>query len=459
MSSIYSLLGTMQSTLSAQQGAINVTAQNIANVNTPGYVKRNAILETLPSDGGVDMTDIQRQYNAFTFSQVLVQHGQQGAADERSSALAEAQSLLAPQGGGAISDAMNAFYTSLQTLSASPSDPSARSAVLAQATQVAQSFSTTANGLATTQSSLLTQAQGVASTVNQDLTQIAQLNNQIAQATGAGNDASDLQDQRDTLAQTVADQVGARVVPDSTGAVTLFAAGTVLVSGNTAATLAVGQSSTGAMQITVTQPGGIPADVTSNVTDGTLGGIREARDVDIAQTASQLDQLAYNFTNAVNTVHQSGYGLDGVTGRPLFTPPSQAAGAAANMAVDPSVAGQPNNVAAAASAQDVPGGNDVAVQLSQLANQSIGSGGTSAQWFGSIAAQLGSAKASADSDSATRADMVTQAENLNSSASGVSINEEMTNLTTFQQSFEAATRVLQVADQLLSDFMTTMSTA
>jgi flagellar hook-associated protein 1 FlgK len=233
----------------------------------------------------------------------------------------------------------------------------------------------------------------------------------------------------------------------------------VLVSGDHASSLGVTLDPSGAMKFTVNRPGGSSIDVTQGVTDGTLGGLREARDVDIANTASQLDQLAYSFANSVNSVHASGYGLDGVTGRPLFAPPASIAGAAATMAVDPSVAGQPDHVAAAANASDVPGGNDVAVQLAQLAQQPLGAGGPPAQQVSAIGAQLGSAKAAADSDASTRADMLTQAQNMNSSASGVSLNEEMVNLTRFQQAFEAATRVLQVTDQLLGDFMTTMSTA
>jgi flagellar hook-associated protein 1 FlgK len=453
----------MQSALQAQQAGIDVTGQNIANVNTPGYVKRTAVLETqatLPgNEGGVNVSEIQRAFNQFTYGQVLVQHGQQGAADERSSALGEAQAVLTPQGGGSVSDSMNAFFSSLQTLTANPSDPSARSAVLAQATQLAQTFSTTASGLSQQKTALLQQAQGVAGQVNQDLAQIAQLNSQIATATASGQGAPDLQDSRDSLVQDVADKVGARVVQDPSGSVTLFAAGTVLLSGNTASTMSVTQDSSGALKFTVAQQGGVPSDVTTGVTDGTLGGIREARDTDIAQTASQLDQLAYNFSNAVNAVASTGYGLDGVSGRNLFTAPTQVAGAAMSMSVDPSVDGQPANLGIAASASDVPGGNDIAVQLAALANQPLGGAGTPAASFASIAGQLGNAKSQADTDSATRADMVTQAENLNSSASGVSLNEEMVNLTKFQQAFQAATRVLQVTDQLLGDFMTTMSTA
>jgi flagellar hook-associated protein 1 FlgK len=331
--------------------------------------------------------------------------------------------------------------------------------VLDQATQLAQSISGTANGLAQSQASMFTQAKGIATEVNGNLSQIAQLNNEIAQAHAQGDEAPDLRDKRDALVSSVADQIGAKVVEDPSGSVTLFAAGAALVSGNQAASLNVALDSTGAMKFTANRPGGSAIDVTSGVTNGSLGGVREARDVDIAQSAGQLDQFAYDFAQSVNTVHASGYGLDGATGRPLFAAPSQIAGAAANFAVDPSMVGHPDRVAAAQNAQDVPGGNDVAVALAQLANQPLNGGGTPAAQFASIASQLGGAKAAADTEAATRADTVTQAENLNSSASGVSLNEEMVNMTRFQQAFQASTKVLQVADTLLSDFMAQMNTA
>ncbi len=454
MSSLSALLGVMGESLSAQQEALDVTGQNVANVNTPGYVKRTAILEsmaTMPgTDGGVDVATIQRAFNSFTYGQVNEEHGLQGAADSRSGALAEAQATIAPQGGGAISDQLTAFFSSLDALSSNPSDTSARSNVLAQATQLAQTISSTANGLAQQQQSMLTQAQGITGEVNSDLSQIARLNASIAQAQGQGDNAPDLRDKRDSLVTDVADKIGAKVLQDPSGSVTLFAAGTTLVNGSQAATLGVTVDSSGALKFTATRGSGPADDITAGVTQGSLGGIREARDTDIAQTASQLDQFAYDLANTVNSVHKTGYGLDGNTGRNLFAAPSQVAGAAANFAVDPSMAGHPDFVGAAASATDVPGGNDVAVALSQVATQKIGAGGTPAQSFASIAAQLGSAKSAADTESATRADTVTQAENLNSSASGVSLNEEMTNLTRFQQAFQASTQVLQIANGLMS---------
>jgi len=460
MSSLFSLLGTMGSALSAQQEGLNVTGQNVSNVNTPGYVDQRVVMETNgtgdDSDGGVNAT-VQSTFDAFTYGQVLTQQGLSGAANARSEALNEAQNVVAPQGGDDVGSEMTSFFSSLEALSANPSDSSARSGVLASAQAVAQTFSSAANGLAQQQASLLSQAQGVATQVNSDLSQIATLNGQIAQNTASGNPSPDLSDQLDSVVGDVANLVGASVVQNPSGGVTLFAAGVALVSGDSASALDVSAGPTGAMQITVNQPGAAPTDVTSNITEGTLGGLREARDVDIAQSASQLDQLAYGFANAVNAVQQSGYGLDGVTGRPLFTPPTQVAGAAANMSVDASVAGQPNAIAATANPQDLPGGNDSVLALEQVANQSLGGGGTPSQQYAALTSQIGNAASAASTEATTRSETLTQAQNLNSSASGVSLNEETVNMTQFQQAFEAATQVLTVASDLLGNFISQMS--
>ena len=462
MSSLFSLLGTMGNALSAQQAGLNVTGENVSNVNTPGYVQRTVVLQSNAvgpsSDGGVTVQSIQRDFDSFTNSQVLVQQGLSSAADSRSEALSAAQNVVAPTGGSSIGDQLTSFFSSVQALSATPSDPSARSSVLQQADELAQSFKTTATGLQEQQASIFSQAQGLVTTTNTDLTKIASLNAQITQANAIGDNAPDLRDQRDTLVNDVSTQLGASVVEDPSGSVTLFAAGTALVSGNTASTLNVSLDTSGAMKFTVNNgSGGAPNDVTANVTSGSLGGLREARDVDIAQSAQQVDQLAYDVSTSVNAVHSAGYGLDGVSGRPLFTAPTQVAGAAAAMSVDASVEGQPNNIAASSTAADVPGGNGAALQLEALANQSIGAGGTPSQEFASITAQIGNAASTASSDSTTRSAMLTQAQNLNSSASGVSLNEEMVKMTQFQQAFDAATRVLQTADSMLGDFMNAMS--
>jgi flagellar hook-associated protein 1 len=457
MSSLFGLLDTMSGALDAQQTGLNVTGQNVANVNTPGYVQRTADLESLAvmpgTNGGVTVSGIQRSFDTFTYGQVLQQQGLSSAADSRSEALSAAQSILAPQGGGDIGSALTAFFSSVTALSASPSDPSARSAVLAQATQLSQTIATTSSGLAQQQQAMLTQARGDATDVNTDLQQIAQLNSQIQQAQALGDQAPDLRDKRDTLANDVATQMGASVVEDPSGSITLFAGGVAMVTGDSAAQLSVSQAPSGAMTFLVRQGNGPPVDITAGVTQGALGGLREARDTDVATSMSQLDQFAYDFSIAVNTIQESGYGLDGVSGRPLFTPPTQVAGAAAQMSVDSSVAGNPNAIAASSSAADLPGGNDVANELAALADEPVGGADSPADAFASIQSQLGSAASSASTDAATRADTLTQAQNLNSSASGVNLDDQTVIMSQFQQAFQASAQVIQVTESLMNDVM------
>ena len=340
---------------------------------------------------------------------------------------------------------------------ASPGDPSARTAVLGLATRLSQSISGASTGLDAQRTALLSRGQGVASEINGYLAEIATLNTQIAQASAGGDRAPGLRDQQNALVTQVATDIGGQALYSPSGAVTILAAGTLLVADGDAATVGVGVAASGAMQITAKLNGGSPMDVTRGLTQGTLGGLREARDTDMAGSVSRLDQFAFSFANAVNTVQSAGVGLDGVSSRALFTPPKQVAGAAAMFSVDVALEDDPGAVAASSTAAGLPGGNDAAVAMAQLASVSMGTGGSPATQWGAITAQMGTAVRAANADSTTRGDTLELAQNLDSSRSGVALDEENVNLTRFQQAFEASLQVLQVTDRLISNLMTMMS--
>ncbi|MEI8257461.1 MAG: flagellar hook-associated protein FlgK, partial [Deltaproteobacteria bacterium] len=355
---------------------------------------------------------------------------------------------------GSIGVRTNEFFASMNALSASPTDDASRADVVAKAGSLAQAFNDASAGLTQTRVDLLSRAQSVAGEVNDKLSRIATLNKAIIEATSLGNPAADLRDQRDVLVGDVSDRIGARSIEDKDGSVTVFAAGMTLVERLQAVTLSVAPDSTGALKIQATRPGGSATDITANVTSGTLGGLREARDADIPAVTSRLDQLANDIATAVNTVHATGVGLDGVSGRPLFAPPTGVPGAAATLAVDAAILGHPERIGASPNVGSLPGGNQVAVQLAQLAGAALGSGTTTpAQRYGSITGDFGITKASADSDLQMRRDTVSTAKTLQESASGVSLDEEMVNMTRFQRAFEASTRVLKTADELLAGLM------
>lgn len=456
MPSLFSLLDVARDGILAQSTALDVTGQNVSNAGTAGYTRRVANLETTTTNGAwgsVHVASIGRIFDRFAERRAVAEMGLKGAATSRSASLAEAESILAPSGVPSIADQMATFYASMSTLAANPGDISTRNQALGDAQSVAQSISGTAAQLSAARTGLLGRAQDVAAEVNQRLGRIADLNRQIATAKGQGENPADLMDQRDAMVRDVGERVGAQAIEQPNGMITLLSSGTALVDGDRAATLSVAPDANGDLAIHVVRPSGATDDITQNVTSGTLGGLREARDVDLANTATALDQLAYDLTSTVNAVHTSGFGLDGATGRPLFKPLAGPTGAARAMAVDPSVLGNPKALAAASSAAGLPGDNSAALALSQLATAPLGTASSPAQAFAAVAAGLGTAKQAAEAEVTLRTATLTQATSLRDSASGVSLDEEMVNLTKFQRAFEASTKVLSVVNELLGDLV------
>lgn len=452
MSSLMSVLALSGQALAVQSAGINIAGQNVANVNTPGYARRTAQLETLPGMG-VQLAGIGRSLDRFAAARAVTESGLHGAAAARSSSLGNLEAMLAPGQGQTIGDQTSAFFASMNAVSQNPSDKTARNVALASAQQVSLTLSTAAASIAGERGALLGKAQDNAGEINQRLGQIAKLNQQVVDSKAKGADESALRDQRDALIREVGDRIGVQGIEDPTGSVTLLSSGSTLVEGGHASSVDVALGANANLTITFRHPGGSSDDVTSKVTSGTLGGIREARDVDAPKIAAQLDQFAYDLATNVNAIHTAGFGLDGATGRPLFKPPAAVAGAAYAMGLDPSVVGNPDAIVAASSSADLPGGNDSALAMAMLGGSSQGSSATPAQAFAAITGGLGATKASADADVALRENTVAQADNLRESASGVSIDEEMISLTSFQRSFEASMRVISTVSSLLEELI------
>lgn len=455
MGSLFGLLGIARDGMAAQTAGLSVTGQNVTNANTPGYVRRTALFQARAmgngSEGGVEVTRFDRTYDQFAFARVVAEQGKFGSANARSALLAQLESVVAP-GDGGIADRTSAMFASFQVLSASPSDPSARAEVLAKAGAFAESVKSTAAELGTMRTDLLEKATGVATDLNDKLSRIAKLNTQVAAASGRGESALDLRDERDRLVSAVSDGIGARAIEDKDGKVTVFAGGTVLVESGEAASLGVGLDGVGNLKFTANRAGGAAVDITASVNEGTLGGIREVRDTDLVKAQGALDSFAFDVANAINAAHTAGVGLDGNGGRPLFAVSGTQAGAAYSLTLDPNMAGHPERIAASSTAGNLPGGNDTALALAQLASTSIGGAPPSAR-FGALAAEVGTRKASADAELRLRTDTLGAAQNLNDSTAGVSVDEEMVNLTKFQRAFEASTKVLRTVDELLAGLM------
>lgn len=457
MGSLTQLLYTARDSLTAQSYGLNVTGQNITNVNTPGYVKRDPLIETralgTATTGSVTVAGLQRATDIYIERRELSARGSASAATEHDNQLASVEALFNDQGSTGLGNALSNLFSSFSALATNPNDPTARTAVLGAAGAFADRSNAIANTLSETKNDLLKQAQETTAEINAKANSIAQLNRRILAAQAQGEDAADLKDQRNNLLLGLSELVDVRTIPDDKGSIIVQASGTAIVDGTNTRALSVNLAADGSLQISSDNGSGGTTDVTQLLTGGKLAGIKETRDVDIFDVSSKLDKLVFDVANAVNAQHAAGFGQDGVSGRDLFDVGPTLTDAARNIRLGAAVAGNPAAIAAASTAASVPGGSDNAVALADVFNTALPDGRTAAETYGDIVGAIGQRKSAVAQAVETQNAIKAQVQTMRESMSGVSLDEEMVSLTKYQRAYEASGRVLSTVDELMQDLI------
>ena len=166
----------------------------------------------------------------------------------------------------------------------------------------------------------------------------------------------------------------------------------------------------------------------------------------MAAATNALDTLAYSIGSAVNAQNAAGLDAGGNPGGNLFILPATASGAAATIALATT---DPKAIAAAATGEGSSGSTNAGA-LASLATSSIINGQSASAYFASFLAQVGSAAASAANNSTVQQTSLTQLTTQQSTLSGVSLDDEASNLTEYQRSYEAAAKVFSIVDELMA---------
>ena len=447
MSGLSLILETARRALMTQQAAISVTSHNISNASTEGYTRQRANLSATPAlwerygyvGTGVEVESITRLRDGYLDGQVRYSNSIESSATTQQNVLSQVEASFNEPSDAGLSSAMTAFFNSWQDLSTHPEDSSSRNAVIQQGTLLSQGFQRLHTELTQEYNSMNDDIAGTMSSINQLTSEISDLNTQIVAAQTTGAEPNDLEDARDSKLDDLSKLVNISVSTDTGGSVVVSIGGMTVVSRG------------GAVALTTAVVGGQTQIVTAkdntkvNVTSGELGGDLTLYNTTIPGYLSKLDELAGALVNRVNTLHSAGYGLGTPpsTGTNFFTGTT-----AADMSVNAAVAADPSLVAA--SQDGSPGDNQVALAIANAANDKVLTGNTMtvAQFYNSLASSVGSDINSAGSTATSTQLVLTQLENQRSSVSGVSLDEEMTNLIQYQHSYDAAARLVNVADQM-----------
>lgn len=463
---LLSILSSAGASLAAHRAAAAVASHNIENASTPGYARQQANLEALvPVDqlvggfigAGVRLSSVTQTKDRFLEAQIPAALGSASFSSAEAQSL-EAVSALDPQASGSLGDALASFYSSLRALNQNAGSPQLRQAAVSTARSLALAFQRTGSALDDAQRGLDAQVQGKIGEVNQLASEVARLNGAISTARASGSEPNDLLDRRQKALDQLAGIAGAVQVQDGSGNVNVSIGGRFsIVDGHLAGSLQTFPDPANGAHLGVR--GSPPGSTTTmalppGALGGELGGFLAARDGAIATSVQRLDQLAFDLAGAINTAHQAGFGLDGVTGRPLFDVGATATGAASRLAVSAAIAADPRRLAAAASAAGLPGDATALQALLSTERNPMGATGLDpTETLGDITSQFGgktaSARAASDQDGAFSAQLQT----MRQSTSGVSIDEELLSLQRSQRAYEAVAKVIQTSSEMLATLL------
>jgi flagellar hook-associated protein 1 len=443
-------INSMSSALSALQRAIDVTGNNIANVNTKGYSRQRVDLKSAPeitfwSSGkqfvgsGVSISSLTRARDIFVDRNASRAMSDQGRLATKSTALTGIDSVYGEPSSDGISAAMGRLFDSFAALGANPSQSALRVEVRSAAAALADRIRAASSDLDSLEGQTKDIAAQTFDRIRELSAQIADLNSQIV-SSDPESSPNGLLDERQRAIDELSGLIKIDTYPQSNGSVTVQAAGEILVDQVTSFELPDKFNPLS---------GSFDRLEAGRLRSGSLLGSIEALD-SISAHRSQLDTLANEIRTAFNNLHQTGVNAEGGTGISLFD--SSGTGAR-GLRLSSEVQASANAIASSVSGK--PGDGSLAQALSALRDESRPAlGGKSLRGFYSDMVNQGASDArQAIADLEGQDLLAQQIEAQRQAVSGVSLDEEFSNMIQLQRSYQAAARALNVFDQITEDLL------
>lgn len=429
------MLSVGRSALLAYSGALSTVGENVANANSAGYVRRTADLkEAPPPQGGVNVNGngvraagVERQWNQFLADTA---RGDAASAAREGLRYAGAQQIerALDDGTAGVGQSMTGFFNAARTLAVDPASVANQAQLRNSLESVTAAFRRSASALDNVVAQSDAQIDARLAITNQQLADLATINQRITSALPNSSEFAALADSRDRSLAALAQTVGAVGAIDGRGRATVMLDGAdePLVSGNSAATLVRGERGA----IIASSDRGTHAIA---ATGGEVGGLQSSI-IKAQDRRTDIDTLAAEFTATINSWAQQGRTTGGTSGQSLLTSSS---------AADVSTTAALADALPMADSFGVPNGNLVALAAVRR------SSGLEDRWDMIVASHgqfTASAKIVSDASqlladgSASRLDAST----------AVDLDTEAADLIRYQQAYQAAARVIRAADEALS---------
>ncbi len=456
MTQMLGLLSIGAGALFSQQRAINVTGNNIANVNTPGYSRQRVGMETTALAGsasgavgfGVRTTAVERIYDRFLGVQINNENAGLGRWDARRGMLERVEAVFDESAGYGLNQALSQFWAGWQDLAVNPSGGVERTVLAGAGQSLADAIRSRYADLQRTSRDIDASLAAGVEEINRLTAAIADLNAKIARVESGGTAAAnEYRDSRDLALKQLSELIDIQSYEDSAGrAVVSVGSGRVLVESANHYRLGVRSSAEGRTELLRFDDGG-STDISGEIRAGKVGGWLQVRDTTIAGYMGRLDDLARGLMEEVNLLHRAGSGIGGATGIDFFT-----GSGAADLTVNGEILSNVNLIAAAGEGSP-PGDAGNALRIAALQTAPVMGGGSFDDAVSALVSLVGHDVREAKAYASHQADMMTYLENYREGVSGVSLDEEMVNLIKYQAGYNAAAKMISMAQDMLDSLM------
>jgi len=493
--------------MQAQQKALETSAHNIANANTPGFTRQRGVMATTPPwpvpslnssnivgqvGTGVGIVRIERVRDEFLDVQRRKEITIQGQWSIRRDTLEQIEVIFQEPTENGLNSLLAQFWDSWQELSKRPESSAVRTTVKETAIALADALNHTYQQLEDLSQDLDSIIKIKVMDINSIATQIDRLNKQIKAARGAGFEPNDLYDQRDKLLDELAKIIDFRTEQFKDGTINVYlfneSSGDYtnrLVDGeeghtntlavdNSGGTLVVEWASYTSAEPSGSAPNpgddlGVSDDTTQRtISGGELKGLFDARDQLLSEYMDDLNSLAAGIINEINAVHRNGFDLNGNAGGDFFTGTG-----ARDIALAGNIEANVSAIAAASYSPTVPGDGTNALKIAKLKSTNLYydeatkelrspvppevGNTTFDDFYRNLIARLGVDTHESERMVENQEALVEQLEKRKEGISGVSIDEELAHMIEYQRAYQAAARFLSTMDELLDTLINRMA--
>ncbi|KLN66196.1 flagellar hook-associated protein FlgK [Vibrio sp. VPAP30] len=453
-----SLVNIALSGLNANRVALDVTAQNVSNINTPGYSRQQALLasvgggthDKLSAGSGVEVTSIRRVTDEFLVKQTWSTNSLSSYATRYTTNFGQLENMLGADG-FSLSAGLDTLFSALNDATVKPESVPYRQQIINEAEAISRRFNTLTESLYNQHKDMSDQRSAAVTHANSLMNNIANVNKQIVEMQGTGGNPATLMDERDALIGELSKVVEVKTTAQHDGSLQVtLVSGQPLVMGSDAGKLKAIPDPSDPYLANMQVEFGTQNFAVTGSTGGKIGALNDYQTQVLSPYRTAIDDMAKALADEFNTVLATGKDLNGNAGGALFSyDPANPAASLTTTDLKPDQL--------ALSSDGTPGNADVLDQLVAISNKSVAISG-----FGSLSlndaftAMVGETAIKArqaDADYKAKVAINEQAIAARDNISAVNSDEEAANLMTFANAHNANMKVISTANQLFDSVL------